>query len=154
GCLAQKDGDLVRERAPHVDVVLGTHNVHRTTQLLAQARVAGPVTEIWTDAVVDDDVVFPSSLPVQRERSYAAWLTIQIGGDISCAFCMVPAVRGPEVSRPLDDIVAETRTLAAQGTTEVTLLGQNVNSYGRDLTLAARRRDAAVRVRPLFADLL
>ncbi len=155
GCLAQKDGDEVRQRAPHVDVVLGTHNVHRTAELLAEARTSGPVTEIWAEAVVDDDVLFPSVLPARRETSYRAWLTIQIGCDNSCAFCIVPAVRGPEVSRPFADIVNEARALAAGGVTEVTLLGQNVNSYGRDLTLAARRHgDASTRVRPLFADLL
>ena len=154
GCLAQKDGELVRQRAPHVDVVLGTHNVHRTATLLAEARARGPVTEIW-DEPDDDHTAFPSALPVQRDRAYSAWLTIQIGCDNSCAFCIVPAVRGPEKSRPFDDIVAETRTLAAQGVTELTLLGQNVNSYGRDLTLAARRDgDGSTRVRPLFADLL
>src|SRR6476659_1689085 len=155
GCLAQKDGDEVRARAPHVDVVLGTHNVHRAAELLAEARAGGPITEIWDNAVDDDHVLFPSVLPVRRETSYNAWLTIQIGCDNTCAFCIVPAVRGPEVSRPLADIVDEARALAAAAATEITLLGQNVNSYGRDLTLAARRAgDAGVRVRPLFADLL
>src|SRR6185295_13071027 len=139
GCLAQKDGDVVRARAPHVDVVLGTHNVHRAAELLAEARANGPVTEIWDEAVSDDHVLFPSVLPVRRETSYNAWLTIQIGCDNSCAFCIVPAVRGPEASRPFDVLVAEVEGLAADGVTEVTLLGQNVNSYGRDLTLAARR---------------
>jgi tRNA-2-methylthio-N6-dimethylallyladenosine synthase len=155
GCLAQKDGDEVRARAPHVDVVVGTHNVHRTAALLAEARAGGPVTEIWDEATVDDDVLFPSALPARREASYRAWLTIQIGCDNTCAFCIVPAVRGPEVSRPFADVVDEAAALAAAGVTELTLLGQNVNSYGRDLTLAARRDgDASVRVRPLFADLL
>ncbi len=155
GCLAQKDGDEVRARAPHVDVVLGTHNVHRAAELLAEARSGGPITEIWDEGVTDDHVLFPSALPVRRETSYNAWLTIQVGCDNSCAFCIVPAVRGPEASRPFADIVAETRQLAAAGVTEVTLLGQNVNSYGRDLTLAARRHgDLSARVRPLFADLL
>jgi tRNA-2-methylthio-N6-dimethylallyladenosine synthase len=85
---------------------------------------------------------------------YAGWVTIQIGCDNSCAFCIVPAVRGREISRSFDDIVDEVRALAADGATEVTLLGQNVNSYGRDLTLAQRQAGGAVRVRPLFADLL
>ena len=155
GCLAQKDGDEVRARAPHVDVVLGTHNVHRAAELLVEARAGGPITEIWDNAVDDDHVLFPSMLPVRRETSYNAWLTIQIGCDNTCAFCIVPAVRGSEASRPFADIVTETRHLAAAGVTEITLLGQNVNSYGRDLTLAARRGgDSSVRVRPLFADLL
>ncbi len=155
GCLAQKDRELVRQRAPHVDVVLGTHNVHRAAELLAHARAHGPVTEILDAAVADDHSLFPSALPVRRQADYAAWVTIQIGCDNHCAFCIVPAVRGPEISRPFDDIVAEVAALAAEGVSEVTLLGQNVNSYGRDLTLAARRKgDDAVRVRPLFADLV
>ncbi len=154
GCLAQKDRDQVRERAPHVDAVFGTHNVHRAVDLLRQARTDGPVTEILEAAVADDHERFPSALPARRATDWAAWLTIQIGCDNSCAFCIVPAVRGPEVSRPLDDLVTEARALAADGVLEVTLLGQNVNSYGRDLTLAARRQGGDGPVRPLFADLL
>ncbi|MGI9612088.1 MAG: tRNA (N6-isopentenyl adenosine(37)-C2)-methylthiotransferase MiaB [Acidimicrobiales bacterium] len=154
GCLAQKDRDLIQERAGHVDVVFGTHNVHRATELMADARTSGPITEIWEEAALDDAEAFPSALPVRRETDYQAWLTIQIGCDNSCAFCIVPSVRGAEISRPVDHIVGEARTLAAAGVTEVTLLGQNVNSYGRDLTLAARRNGDDVRIRPLFADLL
>ncbi len=156
GCLAQKDQDLVARRAGHVDVVMGTHNVHRAAELLAQASTASaPITEILEEAVIDDHAMFPSALPARRETSYNAWVTIQIGCDNNCAFCIVPAVRGHEISRPFDDIVAEVRELAAQGVSEVTLLGQNVNSYGRDLQLAARREgDEAAKLRPLFADLL
>ncbi len=155
GCLAQKDGDLVRGKAAHVDVVVGTHNVHRAAELLADAAAGGPITEILDEAVLDDHAMFPSALPVRREQSYTAWVTIQIGCDNTCAFCIVPAVRGPEMSRPFDQIVAEVEALALDGATEITLLGQNVNSYGRDLMLAARRAgDASLRVRPLFADLL
>jgi tRNA-2-methylthio-N6-dimethylallyladenosine synthase len=155
GCLAQKDRDDVRRRAGHVDVVLGTHNVHRAAELLTSAATSGPVTEIFDAAVIDDHALFPSALPAVRETSYNAWVTIQIGCDNHCAFCIVPAVRGVEISRPFDDIVGEVRELAAAGVTEVTLLGQNVNSYGRDLQLAARRDgDASARLRPLFADLL
>jgi tRNA-2-methylthio-N6-dimethylallyladenosine synthase len=154
GCLAQKDGALVHERASHVDVVLGTHNVHRAAELLIEAAGHGPITEILDAAILEDHAMFPSALPAKRERSYTAWVTIQIGCDNSCAFCIVPAVRGPEMSRPFEQIVAEVEGLAADGVTEVTLLGQNVNSYGRDLTLAARRAGGAGRVRPLFADLL
>ena len=154
GCLAQKDRDIVRQRAPYVDVVVGTHNVGRTAELLRQARTDGPVTEILEAATAEDHAEFPSALPTKRELPYAAWVTIQIGCDNSCAFCIVPAVRGPEISRPFDDIVSEVSRLADDGVTEVTLLGQNVNSYGRDLTLAARRAGDDVRIRPLFADLL
>jgi tRNA-2-methylthio-N6-dimethylallyladenosine synthase len=155
GCLAQKDQDLVAQRAPHVDVVLGTHNVHRAVELLHERRASGrPVVEILSETVADDHELFPSALPVVREVGHAAWVTIQIGCDNSCAFCIVPAVRGPEISRPFDAVVDEVRRAAAEGVTEVTLLGQNVNSYGRDLAIAQRRLDGTTAPRPLFADLL
>jgi len=154
GCLAQKDRDIVRNRAPWVDVVLGTHNVHRAAELVQTARTSGPVTEIFDAAVIDDHALFPSALPAKRTTSYDAWVTIQIGCDNSCAFCIVPAVRGAEISRPFDDVVAEVESLASQGVTEVTLLGQNVNSYGRDLQLARRREGLDASVRPMFGDLL
>jgi len=140
GCLAQKDRGTIQERAPHVDVVFGTHNVGRAVELLHERDRAGvPQLEI-----VEESAEFPSALPVRREVDWAAWVTIQIGCDNTCAFCIVPSVRGREISRPMDEIVAEVASLAAQGVTEVTLLGQNVNSYGRDLT----------KRRPLFAELL
>ena len=155
GCLAQKDRDIVRGRAPWVDVVLGTHNVHRTAELLESARTHGPVTEILDEAVVDDYALFPSALPVKRETSYRSWVTIQIGCDNTCAYCIVPAVRGKEISKPFDQIVDEVRALAASGVSEIFLLGQNVNSYGRDLSLASRRAgDDSVRLAPQFAALL
>ncbi|MFZ4518852.1 MAG: MiaB/RimO family radical SAM methylthiotransferase [Microthrixaceae bacterium] len=179
GCLAQKDRELIAERAPHVDVVLGTHNVHRTVDLLHEARRSGrQQVEILEATVAEDHELFPSALPVVREVGHAAWVTIQIGCDNSCAFCIVPAVRGPEISRRFGDVVDEVARAAADGVTEVTLLGQNVNSYGRDLTLRLRgdgsaHNDSAgpadgdpvlvageawaaaePRVRPLFADLL
>ena len=155
GCLAQKDRDIVRGRAPWVDVVLGTHNVHRTAELLESSRTHGPVTEILDEAVVDDYALFPSALPVKRETSYRSWVTIQIGCDNTCAYCIVPAVRGKEISKPFDQIVDEVRALAASGVSEIFLLGQNVNSYGRDLSLASRRAgDDSVRVAPQFAALL
>jgi len=156
GCLAQKDRELIVERAPHVDVVFGTHNVPRAAELLVEQRQAGrSLVEILEETAAADADAFPSALPARREVPYAGWVTIQIGCDNSCAFCIVPAVRGREISRPVDDIVGEVRALAADGVTEVTLLGQNVNSYGRDLTLARRRAgDTGTRVRPLFAELL
>ncbi len=155
GCLAQKDRDLVAKKAPWVDVVLGTHNVHRAAELVQHARRYGQITEIFDEAVLDDHALFPSALPAVRDASYNAWVTIQIGCDNHCAFCIVPAVRGAEISRPFDDIVDEVRTLVAQGVTEVTLLGQNVNSYGRDLQLSARQSgDNDARLRPLFGELL
>jgi tRNA-2-methylthio-N6-dimethylallyladenosine synthase len=154
GCLAQKDRELVRAKAPYVDVVLGTHNVHRAADLLQESRTSGPITEVLDAAVLDDHTLFPSALPARRDTGFNAWVTIQIGCDNACAFCIVPSVRGVEISRPFDDIVDEVRQLAADGVTEVTLLGQNVNSYGRDLQRDARRRGDDVRLRPLFADLL
>src|SRR5438874_675135 len=144
GCLAQKDRDVVQQRAPYVDAVFGTHNVASATALLRRARIEGPVMEILEAATAEDAAAFPSALPVRRDLPYSAWVTIQIGCDNRCAFCIVPAVRGPEVSRPFDELVAEVEGLAADGVSEVTLLGQNVNSYGRDLT----------KRRPLFAELL
>jgi tRNA-2-methylthio-N6-dimethylallyladenosine synthase len=155
GCLAQKDRDLVAHKAPWVDVVLGTHNVHRAAELVQHSRQHGQITEIFDEAVLDDHALFPSALPAVRDTSYNAWVTIQIGCDNHCAFCIVPAVRGTEISRPFADVVAEVATLAAAGVTEVTLLGQNVNSYGRDLQLAARQQgDEDARLRPLFGELL
>jgi tRNA-2-methylthio-N6-dimethylallyladenosine synthase len=139
GCLAQKDRDLIQQRAPYVDVVFGTHNTASAVDLLHRAATEGPVMEI-----LEESEAFPSALPVKRDVDWAAWVTIQIGCDNSCAFCIVPSVRGEEISRPFDEVVAEVEQLAAQGVTEVTLLGQNVNSYGRDLT----------KRRPLFAELL
>ncbi len=139
----------------HVDVVFGTHNVHRAAELVRESAEAGrSIVEILEETVADDHAAFPSALPVQREVPWAAWVTIQIGCDNSCAFCIVPAVRGREISRTPDDILAEVTSLAADGVSEITLLGQNVNSYGRDLALAARRAGSHERVRPWFADLL
>ncbi len=154
GCLAQKDKHEIQRRAGHVDVVFGTHNVHRATELMAKARVQGPITEIWDQADADDDQAFASALPAKRNVDYAGWLTIQVGCDNNCAFCIVPAVRGEEISRPIEHIIAEAERAAADGVTEITLLGQNVNSYGRDLAMAARKAGADVRIRPMFAELL
>jgi len=154
GCLAQKDRDLIREKAGHVDVVFGTHNVHRAAELLSEARTSGPIVEILEETAREDAAAFPSALPAKRESDFAAWVTIQIGCDNNCAFCIVPAVRGPEISREYTGLVTEVEALAAVGVTEVTLLGQNVNSYGRDIQLARRQAGEDVRVRPLFGDLL
>jgi len=144
GCLAQKDRELIQQKVGWVDVVFGTHNLTSAPGLLRRAASEGPVMEILnapTPESIFNHLMAPDAI---RELPYAAWVTIQMGCDNSCAFCIVPAVRGPEVSRPLRDIVAEVEGLARRGVSEVTLLGQNVNSYGRDIT----------RRRPLFADLL
>jgi tRNA-2-methylthio-N6-dimethylallyladenosine synthase len=169
GCLAQKDRERVLDRAPWVDAVFGTHNVGHAVDLLRRAQLEGPVVEILEAAATEADE-FPSALPVRRELPFAAWVTIQVGCDNRCAFCIVPAVRGREISRPFAEVVAEVEQLASRGTIEVTLLGQNVNSYGRDLALKARAENDwrahanltgeewasanSPRVRPLFADLL
>ncbi len=141
GCLAQKDRERVLERAGHVDVVFGTHNLARAPALLAQARDGEPVVEILEEHRGD-----PVALPAERACHHSAWVTIQLGCDNSCTFCIVPIVRGAEVSRRLGDVVREVEQLAADGVSEVTLLGQNVNSYGRDL--------GAGQYRPRFDDLL
>ena len=136
GCLAQKDREQIAQRAGHVDVVVGTHNVHRAVELLHESRRNGPITEIWDEALDDADT-FPSALAVRREVDWSAWVTIQVGCDNTCAYCIVPAVRGREISRPFGELVSEVERLAADGVREITLLGQNVNSYGRDLTSAS-----------------
>ena len=154
GCLAQKDDESLAKRAPHVDVVFGTHNVGRAVELLHESRAGRQVVEVLEGPAVDDHESFASALPARRELPYAAWVTIQVGCDNSCAFCIVPAVRGPEVSRTFAELVREVESLARDGVTEVTLLGQNVNSYGRDLSLASRRAGQDVAPRPQFAELL
>ena len=170
--MAQKDRDLLLERAPHVDAVFGTHNVSRVAVLLGLARASGEsVLEVPDAPGRDEETDFPTAMAVRHDQPYAAWVTIQVGCNNSCAFCIVPAVRGPEVSRPFGELVEELGRLAAGGTVEVTLLGQNVNSYGRDLTTKWRgapagttdlawiagqqwAEEGALRARPLFADLL
>ncbi|HEX6145573.1 MAG TPA: tRNA (N6-isopentenyl adenosine(37)-C2)-methylthiotransferase MiaB [Acidimicrobiia bacterium] len=142
GCAAQKDRDMIRERAPWVDVVMGTHNLDRVLDLMDHAENWGPITE-----VVDELQAMPSSLPVKRELEHSAWVTIQVGCNNTCTFCIVPSVRGVEVSRRPGDIVSEVERLAADGVVEVTLLGQNVDTYGRDLALDGKRR-------PIFGELL
>jgi tRNA-2-methylthio-N6-dimethylallyladenosine synthase len=171
GCLAQKDRELVLERAPHVDAVFGTHNVARVAQLLGLARASGEAVLEVPEAPGEEETDFPTAMAVRHDQPYAAWVTIQVGCDNSCAFCIVPSVRGPEVSRPFGELVEEVARLVSSGTVEVTLLGQNVNSYGRDLTtkwrgtkgdkadlarIAGERwaAEGASRARPLFADLL
>jgi tRNA-2-methylthio-N6-dimethylallyladenosine synthase len=173
GCLAQKDRDHLLARAPFVNAVFGTHNVGRVAALLNEAEASGEsVIEILDTAAPGDEAEFPTAMAVRSDLPHAAWVTIQMGCDNSCAFCIVPAVRGPEVSRPFGDLVREVGTMATSGTVEITLLGQNVNSYGRDITTGLRSEvgvsvllmtsragqqwvdEGAQRPRPLFADLL
>ncbi|MDR0783872.1 MAG: tRNA (N6-isopentenyl adenosine(37)-C2)-methylthiotransferase MiaB, partial [Propionibacteriaceae bacterium] len=126
GCMAQKDKELVLKKAPWVDVVFGTHNVAHLPQLLEQARLE----RIQQVEILDSLVTFPSNLPTRRESPYAAWVTISVGCNNNCSFCIVPQVRGPELDRRPEDILGEVRQLVDEGVQEITLLGQNVNTYG------------------------
>ena len=129
GCIGQRDGEKVIRQLPHVDVVFGTHNLSHLLSLLdAASSYRRPQVEILPEATE-----FSSDLPVAREHPWHAWVPITVGCDNYCTYCIVPHVRGPERSRPSEQIVAEVQRLATEGVLEVTLLGQNVNSYGRDL---------------------
>src|SRR5665811_822470 len=126
GCLAQKDRDTITKRAPYVDVVFGTHNIGSLPVLLERARIR---QESQVE-ILESLEVFPSTLPTKRESAYAAWVSISVGCNNTCTFCIVPALRGTEKDRRPGDILAEIHALVAEGVAEVTLLGQNVNSYG------------------------
>src|SRR5690242_3565112 len=126
GCLAQKDrGEIVR-KAPWVDVVFGTHNIGSLPVLLERARVQ---QEAQVE-ILESLEVFPSTLPTKRESTYAGWVSISVGCNNTCTFCIVPSLRGKEKDRRPGEILAEVEALVAEGVLEVTLLGQNVNSYG------------------------
>jgi tRNA-2-methylthio-N6-dimethylallyladenosine synthase len=128
GCLAQKDRAEVVRRAPWVDVVFGTHNPGSLPALLERAR-HNARAEV---EILESLDVFPSTLPARRESAYAAWVSISVGCTNTCTFCIVPALRGTERDRPPGDVLAEVRALVAEGVVEITLLGQNVNTYGRE----------------------
>lgn len=137
GCMSQQEGAVERilRRASGVDIIMGTHNLHRLPDLIQEVAAAragvrpGPVVEVWTE--VRGEVV--EGLPVRRDRGVRAWVTIMYGCDNFCTYCIVPYVRGRERSRLPEDIRREVERLAREGFKEVYLLGQNVNSYGRDL---------------------
>ncbi len=135
GCLAQKDRGRIQRRAPWVDVVVGTHALPSLLELLRRADREGPQMDVreYTE-------VFPSALPARRDVRHHAWVSVSVGCDNRCTFCIVPLVRGPQRSRPLGDVLAEVQGLAREGVVEVTLLGQNVNTYGRDLTIPGSSR--------------
>ncbi len=137
GCLAQKDRDAVLERAPWVDVVFGTHNIGSLPTLLERAR-HNRVAQVEIAEALQE---FPSALPAARESSYAAWVSISVGCNNTCTFCIVPALRGKEVDRRPGDILAEVGSLVDQGVLEVTLLGQNVNAYGVSFATDERLRE-------------
>jgi tRNA-2-methylthio-N6-dimethylallyladenosine synthase len=126
GCMAQKDRGEVVRRAPWVDVVFGTHNIGALPVLLERARVQ---QEAQVE-ILESLEVFPSTLPTRRESAYAAWVSISVGCNNTCTFCIVPSLRGKEKDRRPGDILAEIEALVAEGVCEVTLLGQNVNAYG------------------------
>ncbi|OBF15704.1 tRNA (N6-isopentenyl adenosine(37)-C2)-methylthiotransferase MiaB [Mycobacterium sp. ACS4331] len=145
GCLAQKDRDAVLQRAPWVDVVFGTHNIGSLPALLERARHNRAAQVEIVEALEQ----FPSALPAARESAYAAWVSISVGCNNTCTFCIVPSLRGREVDRRPGDILAEVQSLVSQGVLEVTLLGQNVNAYGVSFADPETPRD-----RGAFASLL
>jgi len=126
GCLAQKDRSEILRRAPWVDVVFGTHNIGSLPALLERARHNNEAQVEILEALE----VFPSTLPTRRESPYAAWVSISVGCNNTCTFCIVPSLRGTEKDRRPGDVLAEVQALVADGVIEITLLGQNVNSYG------------------------
>jgi tRNA-2-methylthio-N6-dimethylallyladenosine synthase len=127
GCLAQKDRATIIERAPWVDAVFGTHNLASLPVLLERARHNAEAQV----EIVESLQTFPSDLPTRRESPYSAWVSISVGCDNTCTFCIVPSLRGTETDRRPGDVLAEIEALVAAGVLEITLLGQNVNSYGR-----------------------
>ncbi|MDP0397721.1 tRNA (N6-isopentenyl adenosine(37)-C2)-methylthiotransferase MiaB [Tsukamurella strandjordii] len=145
GCLAQKDRGTVVDKAPWVDVVFGTHNIGSLPTLLERAR-HNSKAEVEIKEALD---AFPSTLPARRESAYAGWVSISVGCNNTCTFCIVPSLRGKEVDRRPGDILAEVQALVDQGVSEVTLLGQNVNAYGVNFADPEIPRDRAA-----FADLL
>lgn len=145
GCLAQKDRRTVVEKAPWVDVVFGTHNIGSLPALLDRARH----NESAEVEILESLEAFPSTLPAKRDSAYSGWVSISVGCNNTCTFCIVPALRGKEVDRRPEDILAEVRALASEGVLEVTLLGQNVNAYGASFADPTMPRN-----RGAFAELL
>ncbi len=129
GCIGQRDGAKLVEALPHVDVVFGTFNLASLPRLIEQALVTG---DSYTE-ILDAADSFPTDLPTQREVPWSAWLPISIGCNNFCTYCVVPYVRGREKSRSIEEVIHDAEVLVADGVKELTLLGQNVNSYGRDL---------------------
>ena len=129
GCMAQKDQETIIKRAPYVDVVFGTHNIGSLPALLERARIE----EASQVEIKESLEHFPSTLPARRHSAFSAWVSISVGCNNTCTFCIVPSLRGIEKDRPQADILTEARALVEQGVVEITLLGQNVNAYGVDL---------------------
>ena len=134
GCMAQKEGEALIRRAPHIDFVLGTNKVHELKATVRQLESArrGPVVDVLLG-----DAPLPENVPIERTGRLSAWVPIMYGCNNFCTYCIVPYVRGREHSRRPEDVVREVEEAAAQGFKEITLLGQNVNSYGKDHKLAS-----------------
>ena len=128
GCLAQMEREQITKRAPWVDVVYGTHNIGSLPKLLERARERREAQVEFEETLA----TFPSLLPARRESPYSAWVSISVGCNNTCTFCIVPSLRGTERDRRPGDILEEIGQLVDQGVIEVTLLGQNVNSYGSE----------------------
>ena len=128
GCLAQKDQSIILKKAPYVDVVFGTHNVGSLPALLERARIEEEAQIEIKEALEH----FPSALPARRLSAFSAWVSVSVGCNNTCTFCIVPTLRGIEKDRSEEDILREIRALVSQGVIEITLLGQNVNAYGVD----------------------
>ena len=128
GCLAQKDQATILKKAPYVDVVFGTHNVGSLPVLLERARIE----EESQIEILESLEHFPSTLPARRLSAFSSWVSVSVGCNNTCTFCIVPTLRGIEKDRSAKDILKEVRTLVDQGVIEITLLGQNVNAYGVD----------------------
>jgi tRNA-2-methylthio-N6-dimethylallyladenosine synthase len=129
GCTAQTERELIFEKAPHVDIVFGTHNMPNLVQMLESVERSKSVL----CGVSEKIEIMPTALPLLREENHHAWVPIIIGCNNFCSYCIVPYARGREVSRPMDDIVSDVENLVSDGVVEITLLGQNVNSYGNDI---------------------
>ena len=128
GCLAQKDQAIILKKAPYVDVVFGTHNVGSLPVLLERARIE----EESQIEILESLEHFPSTLPARRLSAFSSWVSVSVGCNNTCTFCIVPTLRGIEKDRSAKDILNEVRALVDQGVIEITLLGQNVNAYGVD----------------------
>ncbi len=126
GCLAQKDRGEIVKRAPWVDAVFGTHNIGSLPVLLERAR-HNQEAEV---EILESLETFPSALPTKRDSTYSGWVSISVGCNNTCTFCIVPSLRGKEKDRRPGEILAEVQALVDEGVSEVTLLGQNVNTYG------------------------
>lgn len=131
GCMVQQEGmpQLIRRRAPHVDLIIGTHNIHELPQLIENVRLLNsPQVNVWQER---SEIV--EGLPIHRQNSFKALVNITYGCNNFCTYCIVPYVRGREKSRQLEHILQEIRQHEQEGVKEIMLLGQNVNSYGKDL---------------------